>query len=410
MKNRVFLPADILLPTYSPDDERWTAYSVIACDQFTSEREYWDEAEKVAKGNLSTLGLILPEAYLETPFENEHKAVIDNNMATIEEKLACHENCLIYVERVLPDGRLRRGIVGKVDLECYDFSPDSQSHVRATEKTVIERIPPRVAVRSKALVELPHVMIFACDSERRLIEGLSEKKDEMELVYSFSLMLGGGSIRGYKITGDMLSFVEKEIERYENGVSDGLVYAMGDGNHSLASAKAHYGNIKALLGESAEKHPARYALCEMVNIYEDSIEFEPIYRLLVNCDADDLLAYIDARKKDANESFSVTAIVENREISAEIPALHALAVGSLQMIVDDYIKEHPEVVCDYIHGVESLRALSAKEGSVGFLFDGVKKEELFSYVSKNGTLPRKTFSMGEAASKRYYIEARKISE
>ena len=407
-KNTVISRADILLPSFDVCDERWNAYGVIACDQFTSEPEYWEKASEIADNKLSTLSLILPEAYLNTKKEEAQKKIVAENMRTVCEKLTLHKDCLIYIERTLPDGRIRHGLVGKLDLSEYDFSADSSSAVRATEETVISRIPPRVAVRREATVELPHVMVFANDKEKILFETLRNRKNEMEKLYSFELMLGGGRIEGYKICGALLCEVEAFIEKYENSAGDGLVYAMGDGNHSLASAKAHYEELKKELGDGASEHPAAYALVEVVDIYDDSIEFEPIYRLLMNCDAKDVLDYIAELSEGETCEQSVTYISADEKKEVFIPRLHELTMGSLQMIIDGYLKKHPEAECDYIHGEDTLERLSCKEGSVGFLCGGVEKDELFAYVAANGTLPRKTFSMGEAASKRYYIEARKI--
>ena len=408
MKSTVFSAADILLPPYGSNDPRWESYGVIACDQFTSEPEYWGKVASIAGDNLSCYGLVLPEAYLGTSLENNHKAIVSENLKKVEEKLVKHENCLIYIERTLPDGAVRAGLVGKIDLEAYDFSPDSKSFVRATEETVISRIPPRVAVRKEAPVELPHVMVFANDSEKMLIAPLANRKDEMTLLYSFDLMLGGGSICGYKIEGDLLSEITETIAKYEASDADGLVYAMGDGNHSLASAKAHFENIKASIGDAAMTCPARYALVEVVDLYDSSIVFEHIYRILTSCDAKDFLAYVNSRMSESEKTHKAIMICGKNECEIEIPAIHSLAVGSLQMLIDDYISEKNTVECDYIHGTDSLRTLSEKEGSVGFICSGIEKDELFSYVSEYGNLPRKTFSMGEAVSKRYYIEARKI--
>ncbi len=408
MKNTVFSPADILLPPYKSNDSRWEAYGVIACDQFTSEPEYWERVAASVKDSLSCYDLVLPEAYLGTELEKSHKAIVSENLKKVEEKLEKHEDCLIYIERTLPDGAVRAGLVGKIDLEAYDFSPDSKSFVRATEETVISRIPPRVAVRREAPVELPHVMVFANDTEKMLIKPLADRKDEMTLLYSFTLMQGGGSICGYKITGDLLLEVTETIAKYETADGDALVYAMGDGNHSLASAKAHFEDIKKQLGDSAMSHPARHALVEVVDLYDDSIVFEPIYRILTGCSADDFVNYVNSRMTESEKTHKVIVIWGKNEKEIELPAIHSLAVGSLQMLIDDYISAKNDVECDYIHGTDSLRALSEKEGSVGFICAGIEKDELFSYVSTFGNLPRKTFSMGEAASKRYYIEARKI--
>ena len=410
MKKTVISPANIMLPPYDPKNDLWPSYAVIACDQFTSEPEYWEQVRERVGNSLSTLNYILPEAYLGTELEKKQGSAVAENMKTASQKLREHENCLIYIERVLPDGRIRPGIIGKLDLEEYDFSPDSKSAVRATEETVVSRIPPRVAVRKAAEIELPHVMVFADDTEKALIRPLSERKDEMELLYDFQLMQGGGSIKGYKLSGEILIDVASAIERYECSRKNGLVYAMGDGNHSLASAKAHYENVKKELGDKAKECNARYALVEIVDLNDSSIEFEPIYRLLVNCDANDILEYIASRANDVETVGGVTVIYAGCEKEICVPKLHELTMGSLQMLIDDYLAENKGVVCDYIHGEDTLKKLAVREKSVGFLCKGVEKEELFAYVEKNGTLPRKTFSMGEAASKRYYIEARKIIE
>ncbi len=404
----VFSPADILLPPYENGDKRWEQYAVIACDQFTSEIGYWNEAERIVSGELSALGFILPEAYLETDREEEQKNIVRENMKNLVEKLALSENCLIYVERSLPEGGVRRGLVGKLDLMEYDFDPDSVSAVRATEQTVVSRIPPRVAVRREATVELPHVMVFADDKKEKLFKKVAALKDKMIPVYDFSLMLGGGNIKGYKIEGELLCEVMALVEAYESSAEDDMIYAMGDGNHSLASAKAHFEAIRAELGEAAMSHPARYALVEMVDLYDSSIEFEPIYRILLGSGAEGFEAYVESRKAECDLKQKVVMVKGEIRKEIEIPALHSLTVGSLQILIDDYLKENSETVCDYIHGVESLVSLCKGKESVGFLFEGVAKNELFSYVSAKGTLPRKTFSMGSAYGKRYYIEARKI--
>lgn len=399
----VFSPADILLPDFAPESAEWTPWAAIACDQFTGEPGYWENAEKIRAGKRSTLDYILPEAYLGTEKEQISSFNIKENMKNAAESMKVHENCMIFVERTLPDGKIRRGIVGKIDLEEYDFTPESASAVRATEKTVVERIPPRVAVRRAATVEFPHIMVFADDKETRFIEKLSDKKEGFEKLYSFELMLGGGRIDGWKISGEPLCELMNGISAYEAS-KNGVVYAVGDGNHSLASAKAHYEEVKKQTSDP-ENHPARYALAEIVSIFDSSIEFEPIYRILKNCDPADVLEKMAACDKGQG---TVTAITAGGQKELPSPAGHPLTVGALQMFLDDYIAKNPQTVCDYIHGKETLVSLVNDENTLGFLFNGVEKEELFDYVTKNGTLPRKTFSMGEAKSKRYYLEARKI--
>lgn len=407
MPETIFSPADILLPDFENESD-WRGYSVIACDQFTSEAEYWKEAETL-RGGFSTLDFILPEAYLGTEKESERKAVIAENMKTALPKLRCLENCMVYLERTLPDGRVRHGLVGKIDLEQYDFAPDSASAVRATEETVTERIPPRVAVRREATVEFPHVMVFADDEKGRLVRRAESMKETLPLLYDFDLMLGGGHVTGRLISGEALSNMCAAIAEYESERHGSVVYAMGDGNHSLASAKAFYGEMKSKLSrDDAETHPARWALAEIVDLGDPAIEFEPIYRIMTGCRQEDILNALDESVRIHGAGKTAIAVTNDGEKTVQLPDLHPLAMGSLQMFLDGYMAENGDVKCDYIHGADTLRTLCKNGDGVGFLCDGVEKNELFSYVSAHGTLPRKTFSMGEAKSKRYYLEGRRI--
>ena len=400
MKHTVFSAADILLPAYDAKDAKFEKWAVIACDQFTSQLEYWQAAESFVADAPSTLSLILPEAYLETEKAAAHQRIIDASMKKIPDTLKCYPDTFVYLERVLPDGKLRRGVIGKVDLEEYDFSPDSKSNIRATEATVLERIPPRVAVRREATVELPHVMIFCDDREDKIFSYLTSNKSNFDVLYDFTLMQGGGKVTGYAVKGAELEVL---IRAYEESNADKLMYAMGDGNHSLASAKALYEEIKAKIGaEAAKTHPARFALAEIVNLCEESIAFEPIYRLLKNVDAEAFMAALPAEGK------AVQAYWAAGERTVYFPETNALTIGSMQDYIDDYIKANPQVVCNYIHGEEDCIALGKAENCLAMICGGIEKEELFSYVEQYGCLPRKTFSMGEARSKRYYLEARKI--
>lgn len=406
MKDLIFSPADILLPNYAADSADWAKWSVIACDQFTSEKEYWDKVRDNINYAPSAFDLILPEAFLKTPDEEKHKARIAESMGYLDGFLKKYENALVYVERTLPGIGVRRGIVGKIDLEKYEYAAGSASAVRPTEATVLDRIPPRMKIRGESAYELPHVMVFT-DGAAEIISALTAAKDEMEKLYDFELMLDGGHIAGYLVGGELLEKVASAIGEYEAGFSgeNPVIYAVGDGNHSLAAAKAHYEAKKGVPGYEA----SRWALCEIVDISEAAIEFEPIYRIVKGCDTADMLAELE--KLSGEGAQKVTAIVGGVEREfAFAEATHALTVGTLQNFIDAYVQEHPEAECDYIHGVESLRALSAEDGVVGFLFDGMEKEELFPYVEANGVLPRKTFSMGDSYSKRYYTEVRRITK
>ncbi len=402
----IFGAADILLPPWDCGDVRWKTYPVIACDQFTSEPDYWRSVQKLTDGRFSALEYILPEAYLGTPEEARRNAVIAGNMRNAAGRFCTYADSLVYLERTLPDGRIRRGIVGRVDLEKYDFSPESSSPVRATEQTVTERIPPRVAIRRAATVELPHVMLLMDDKKNCVISSIASEKSSMRKLYDMPLMLGGGRAAGWLVEGDVLSKAICAISDYEANASGGVVYAMGDGNHSLASAKAFYEELKAA-GKAGDDHPARWALCEIVNLHDPALDFEPIYRAVSGIEPEKLIAALEAQVKPEDERCTVKAVFGGYEREVSIPATHCLAVGSLQNAIDT-LDKNCGADCDYIHGLDSLGALSKEKNVTGFIFDGVMKEDLFAYVSRHGCLPRKTFSMGEARSKRYYMEARKI--
>lgn len=409
MKNTIFSASDILLPPYEALDPRFTSWAVIACDQFTSEPSYWNEAEAIAARAPSTLEFFLPEAYLGTPREGARAASASMAMAGRRPWLRTVENSMVYLERILPNGAVRRGLVGKIDLEAYSYEKGSRSPIRATEATVLERIPPRQAIRAEAELEAPHIMILIDDPEGFVIPFAESLKEDDSLLYDFELMLGGGHARGYRISGDALERLTDCIAAYEESHAGGVVYAMGDGNHSLAAAKAHYESLKATMGDDALEHPARYALCEIVSLSEEALVFEPIYRVVQNCDTEDFLLYLRKFTKPGTDGQTVTMVVgeEKTDLSLTNPD-HALTVGSLQNLIDRYVESHPGVKCDYIHDEESLLQLAKEKGSVGFLFSGMDKSELFPYVTNHGTLPRKTFSMGEARSKRYYLEIRAI--
>ncbi|MBE6563167.1 MAG: DUF1015 domain-containing protein [Ruminococcaceae bacterium] len=406
----IFAPCDILLPPYGANDAAWQKWAVIACDQHTSDVGYWDEVEKTVEGTPSTFGLILPEAYLGREKEGDQKARIDRTMKTLDAGwLTRHKHAMIYIERTLATGGVRKGLFGKLDLEHYDYSADTTSAVRPTEGTVAERIPPRVAVREKAVFEAPHVMVFMNDEKDRIIDSLSERKSEMECLYDFDLMLGGGHIAGYLLSEALLEETLERIYALEEwGRESGeLIYGMGDGNHSLATAKACYEKLKAA-DSTAAATKARYAAVEMVSVYDETIVFEPIYRVIKGCDVSALVAAVEAMGGGSAPVKIVTADFE-RDIMLKVPE-GALTVGVLQDLLDGYLKENAGE-CDYIHDEDVLRRLATADGeSVGFLFDGMDKAELFPYVANVGPLPRKTFSMGDASSKRYYLEVRRIKQ
>ena len=414
-----FVPADILLPDFSRvDGGKW---ATIACDQFTSRPEYWERVDELVGGSPSTLRLILPEYRL-----SDEEEALPGILGCMEDYLGGlfkeYKNTMIYVERRLPSGRVRRGIVGAVDLEGYDWRPGALTLVRATEGTVPERIPPRVRIRRRAPLELPHIMLLADDPERRIVEHFGAHKESLKPAYDFDLMLWGGHISAWFIDRGGIEHVSRELSRLSDpGVAAEkygvwqdmpLAIAVGDGNHSLATAKAVYEQVKAELGEAALSHPARYALAELVNIHDEALTFEPIFRVVFNTDPAALLSefkkYCAGLGGGAPEQvFRVFAGGGEEVVRVGRPE-HRLAVGTLQKFLDEYRKAHKEIGVDYIHGEAELLSLTRRPRTVGFLYAGMTKDELFRTVIFDGSLPRKAFSMGHAEEKRYYIEARKI--
>ena len=418
-----FRPADILLPQNCD----YTKWSVVACDQYTSQPEYWQEVEELVGSAPSTLRLILPESCLDGPSVETDIMEVNNTMTRYlrEERFCTLPASLIYVERRLDNLRLRRGLVGMVDLEQYDYEPGAEAQVRATEGTVMARIPPRVAVRKNAPLELPHVMLLADDPEKTVLEPLSARKDQMEKVYDFDLMERGGHIAGWRLDGESMALVAAALRKLADpaafraryGVEDKpvLLFAVGDGNHSLATAKECYERQKKLSPpEQWDSLPARYALVELNNLHDDSLEFEPIHRVVFGADPEELLDalaafYPGSSRTDRPEGHRLAWVARGQEGTVSVPQPSAqLPVGTLQHFLDEYLLSHPGARVDYIHGEDVVRSLAAQPDTVGFLLPAMGKEELFPTVIHDGVLPRKTFSMGEAHDKRFYLEARRI--
>lgn len=423
MKNAftAFTSADILLPR----DAEYEKWAVIACDQFTSEPEYWQETEKLTEGAVTALDLILPEIYLgEADVDKRIDKIAANMYGYLDSDVfEEHKNALIYVERIQTDGVLRAGVVGAVDLEEYDYSKGSASQIRATEATVTERIPPRIKVREKAPIELPHIMILIDDEKKALIEPLAEHKDDMKKLYDFELMQGGGRLAGWLLTDalrdelleKLAKFSEKEAFEKRYGLSDTapLTFAMGDGNHSLATAKAYYEKLKAANPDKdMSSHPARYALAEIVNLHSPALDFEAIHRIVGTADIDQMMAKmtdeLGLSEEPAEQSFVTVRGGEKKKLYVHKPT-SKLTVGSLQNFLDKYLAENGGDI-DYIHGTEVVEKLAADGKKIGFVLPDMGKEQLFPTVIADGALPRKTFSMGHARDKRYYVEARKITE
>ena len=412
--------ANILLPKKDIDMTKW---SVVACDQYTSEPDYWKEVESIVGVSPSTLRLTLPEIFLEESDVEERiskinmtmKEYIDNNI--FDE----YENTMIYLERTQKDGRVREGIIGMVDLEDYSFELGSQSLIRATEKTVIERIPPRLKVRENALLELPHIMILIDDEKKEIIENLKNKVNDNDVVYDFDLMENGGHIKGFKLSDEAIFEIEEKLEllgdktsfeeRYDVKDKGVLLFAMGDGNHSLATAKTNYENLKKTMNEEEYlNHPSRYALVEIVNLHSDALEFEPIHRVIFDTDVDKLIKslyeYYDINEEGNGEYFELVTKDIDKKLYISNPKSN-ISVGSIQIFLDEYLKENQGKI-DYIHGDETTKEMGRQEGNVAILFNVMKKQELFKTVILDGALPRKTFSMGHSYDKRFYLESRKI--
>ena len=423
MKRNLY-PAEILLPDFDVSDrDGWRRWAVIACDQFTSEPAYWESAEKEVAGAPSTLSTILPEVYL-SEREKRTPAIHESMKSLLATTLRTHGSGMIYLSRTQSDGAIREGIVAAIDLEEYEYTKGSKSLIRATEGTVLERIPPRVAVRRGGSIELPHVMLLIDDPMKTVIEPIGRASASYETAYDFDLMLGGGHVTGKWIPEDAFAELEGVLslltsreameKRYGDGSLSPLLFAVGDGNHSLATAKAYYEELKLAIGaEAAADHPARYSLVEIVNLHSEALQFEPIYRVVFGADPEDLLnsfrAYAAEPRKSGTASQTFTYLMDGKTgtVTVSDPDFQ-LPVGSLQYFLDEYLKTHKGVEVDYIHGEDSTAALSVN-GAVGFLFSGMEKDELFKTVLYDGSLPRKTFSMGHARDKRYYLEARRIT-
>ena len=422
---------EIMLPKEGTDYYKW---AVVACDQFTSEPEYWEKVEEIVGDSPSTLRLMLPELYLDKPGEAEKikdvretmdKYLADGTLRTME------PGCML-IKRTA-EGRSRLGLVIATDLEAYDFNKGSTSLTRATEGTVVERIPPRLRIRGDAPIEMPHILILIDDPDKTVIEPLADAPKEV--VYDTDLMMDGGHITGSFIKEKDLegakealsALFDKAEEKYGEGHV--IFQAMGDGNHSLATAKTAWENIKKTLSpEELEGHPARYALCEIENIHDEGIVFEPIHRVIFAKEGQSGTDLVDrtvallaesngkAYKADADApvpegAFSIPYITgEGRgQIIIEEPS-NKLEVGALQHALDIMVKEEKCCDIDYIHGTAAVEKLSARDGNAGFFLPPMDKFMLFPAVAADGALPRKTFSMGEANEKRYYIEARYIAK
>lgn len=415
-KEQPFRPAEILLPKEGISPETWAC---VACDQYTSQPEYWEKAEQLVGSRASTLRLMLPECYLkesDSRIPQIHGAMADYLKSGV--LVPAVKNGYVLCERTTASGT-RVGLVGSVDLEEYDYTPGSLPLVRPTEQTIAERLPARLKIRRGAPLELSHIMILLDDPDRTVLEPLRAKKESMRKLYDFELMLGGGHLTGYAVEAEeQLAEVEQALAELKARLGEHpMLLAVGDGNHSLATAKAAWNEIRGTLTEKErEKHPARFALCEIENIHDEALLFEPIHRLVTGTTPEELYdcweKYAEARGMvlaEEGEGHTFTMVIRKDEYPVVVRNPEgAIPCETIQLFLDDFLHSHPEAEIDYIHGAEALRSLAQARRSVGFLLPEISKKTFFQDVMTLGTLPRKTFSMGEADEKRFYMEARRI--
>jgi hypothetical protein len=426
----------VYLPKAGIDPKKW---AVIACDQFTSEPEYWHDVEKIVGDAPSTLNLTFPEVHLEKPGEMERIQSIQLTMRSyLDEGILQPHEGFVYVERTI-DGKTRKGVMLCLDLERYDYNKGSSSLIRATEGTIVDRLPPRIKIREGADLEFPHILVLIDDPNKTVIEPLTTAKEKFEKLYDFDLMLDSGHLAGYAVNAEFengivealrgLAKPETFAAKYDVSKDEPvLLFAMGDGNHSLATAKAIWEKNKAQVGMD---HPSRYALVEIENVHDEALEFEPIHRVLFGLKKDvfaEMKAFFGENYKHTPVASGVEMIqrVDNDVpgdnqfvgvvgggqqfgvIEIANPATN-LAVGTIQAFLDGFLKSGGAEKIDYVHGEDVVERLSLQDGNVGFYLAGMHKNELFKTVIVDGALPRKTFSMGEAREKRFYMEARKIA-
>ena len=423
--SRCFVPARILLPAPGTPLDPWAC---IAVDQFTSQPEYWQKAEALAKDKPSTLHIVLPEAYLGTDGEEARLESIRRTMSDYRRSLLTRVvNGFVYLERIQMDGTVRQGLVGAVDLEAYSFEKNATPAIRPSENTVVERIPPRLRVRRGAELETPHVMLLADDEDCTLIEPIGRETSRLPLLYDGELMLGGGHLTGWAVEDPALI---AQIEQAVAGLGDPARYAarwpeaagqppmtlaVGDGNHSLATAKAYWEERKQTLSPAQrETDPARYCLVEVCNVHSPAIEIEPIHRVLFGIGEEAVLAKLQSwadsrsiRLGDGGEQCFTLVSPEGERTVGMSGALEPLTVGTAEAFVGALLADCPDASVDYVHGEDAVRQL-AQKGAVGMLMPGLKKADLFRGVVLGGVLPRKTFSMGHAEEKRYYNECRSL--
>lgn len=406
MAKQIVVAPHILLPKPGTD---MNAYAVIACDQFTSQIDYWDDLKKMIGNKLSTFHMIYPEAYLENTNQEEYIKQINKNIEGYlkDNQLVDLGESFILVERVTEYGARRLGLILSVDLEEYSYKRGVPCSIKASEATIEERIPPRLKIRKDAPIELPHTLVLFDDPDKSIIEPLYSRRESLKCVYDFELNQHGGHIRGYLIK-DVDKVIKQFNDLYDKN-NNGLMFVVGDGNHSLATAKAHWENVKKNLGEVERKnHPARFALVEANNIYDDGIIFEPIHRILFNCSDE----FVSGLEKVCSGSSDKCYIYSKKhgKTPLKTPKNGAETYQTIQKYIDEYLAKHSETKVDFIHDESSLLDIANKNpDSVAIVMPALGKGDIFEFVAKDMVLPRKSFSMGHASEKRYYLEAKKIA-
>lgn len=404
-----FLPADILLPRESVDLTRW---AVVACDQFTSRQDYWTETEHLVGDVPSTLRLVYPEIYL-SQGDKRILAIHAAMRKYLEEGVlkTAVTNGFVFVRRTTKSGT-RLGLVGKLDLEQYEYKRGKKVPVRATEGTILSRIPPRMRIRENALIESPHIMMLLDDPAMCLIEPL--EMEDLPKLYDITLMQGGGRLEGFAVEGERAKQVAKLSADMQAAAKGGFFLAAGDGNHSLATAKACWEERKKTLSSVEwETHPARFALVELVNLHSPALIFEPIHRVIFGAAADELVAGFDAYLASLGMAIvpgeEVVFVGKDGEMGFDIAGRgERLPLDLAQGFLDEWLERHENERIDYVHDANEVRTHCCVEKAAGVLFQSIPKEGFFAAVRAGGALPRKTFSMGEGCEKRYYMECRRI--
>lgn len=438
--NEKLLELGVCVPNVLLPKNGFEKWGVVACDQFTSQTDYWYEVKKIVGDDPSAYNIILPEAYLGTPEEEEHTEKIKPNMDKyLKDVLVPQGKGFVYVERILGD-RVRKGLVVALDLEKYDYKPGSKTLIRATEGTIVERIVPRLKIRKGAPLEISHILVLIDDEKCNIIESLSDRKEGFKKLYDVKLMQNGGELKGYFVSDEaaleniyngLNSLADKNRQKERYGDEDVMLFAMGDGNHSFATAQANWNEIKVSLSEEEKKtHPARFALVELVNIHEPALNFEPIHRAVFSVNAQDAIDFVlgyykkkgfEASIEKVNSSEEMMEAVKNEKDAHVIGVINngvfyilridikaaQIAVAALDNALDIYLQKN-DIKEDYIHGEDVTIEIGRRKNNIGFILPWMDKNTFFKAVVQDGALPRKTFSLGHANEKRYYMEAKRI--